>query len=176
MDASENNEQLKVENNKSIIPETYPNTVEECLEIYSQLRYESFGFPYFFLDFDYSNKVWGVAFRNPQNFDNPKIEEKTPLEACHKMFDFLKSMRVKMTEQEKLNFTEFMWKLFVDKTNTKVWNVVKWQKNKPTLSFNHSNFKILCIEFLKNDGLVVSNLTREQRILYDDFIKTNNIK
>jgi hypothetical protein len=91
------------------------------------------------------------------------------------MFDFLKSMRVKMTEQQKHDFIEFMWKLFVDKTNTKVWNVVKWQKGKPTTSFSHVNFKLLCIEFLKNDGLVVSNLTREQKQIYDDFIKTNKI-
>jgi len=172
MDASENNEQPKIDN-KSIIPEQYPNTVEECLEIYTKIRYESFGFPYFFLDYDYSNQVWAVAFRNPQNFDNPNIKEKTPLVACHKMFDFLKSMRVKMTTQEKHNFVEFMSKLFVDKSNQKIWQVIKWQNKKKTLSFSHVNFKLLCIEFLKNDGLIVSNLTREQKQIHDDFLKAN---
>lgn len=77
----------------SVIPEVYPTTTDECLKIFEKIRYESYGFPVLFVDYDYSvTKKWSVAFRNPANFSNPDIREDTPLKACHKMFDFLKTI------------------------------------------------------------------------------------
>jgi hypothetical protein len=83
-----------------IIPTTNPKTLEQCLEVLSKIKYKSYGFPMFFLDFhqlkvkDYG-EYWSCCYRNPVNFDNPRIEEKTPLDACHKMLDFLREIEIK---------------------------------------------------------------------------------
>jgi len=76
--------------NSLIIPDIYPTDLEECLVLFERIKYDSFGFPLVFLDYDYTFKSWCVCFRNPANFTNPDIKEKTPLDACHRMFDFLK--------------------------------------------------------------------------------------
>lgn len=93
-------ERMSTELNK-VIPFPYPDTIEKCLEIIEKVRYESFGFPMFFLDYDYSNlkhsdKKWSCGFRNPCNFENPTIECKTPIQAVHKIFDFLRTRNFKM--------------------------------------------------------------------------------
>lgn len=72
------------------INKDYPNDLNECLMVFENIKYKTFGFPMFYLDYDYSDKTWGVAFRNPKDFANPEINEKTPIEAVHKMFDFLR--------------------------------------------------------------------------------------
>lgn len=78
------------------IPEIYPTSLEECLKIFETIEYHSFGFGVVFLDYDYSvSNKWGICFRNPSNFSNPSIKENTPLEACHKMFNFLKTIKPK---------------------------------------------------------------------------------
>jgi hypothetical protein len=76
------------------IPEPYPSTTDECLKIFESIKYKSHGFPYIFLDYDYSlSKKWSITFRNPANFENPYTKSDTPLEACHKMFDFIKTLK-----------------------------------------------------------------------------------
>ena len=75
------------------LPETNPQTLEECLEIFKQIQYRSLGFPIVFLYYDYSFNYWEVCFRNPVNFENPKIKEKKPLDACHKMLNFLRTLK-----------------------------------------------------------------------------------
>ena len=75
----------------SPIPDKYPNNLEECMIILSKGHYKSSGFPFVFLDYNYTYGTWSVSFRNPVNFDNPGIAEPTPLKAVHKMFDFLKT-------------------------------------------------------------------------------------
>jgi hypothetical protein len=77
---------------EKIIPDVYPTDLGECLQIFERIKYESYGFPMVFLDYNYAFKCWGVVFRNPVNFSNPDIKEKTPLEACYKMLDFLKGI------------------------------------------------------------------------------------
>jgi hypothetical protein len=75
------------------IPEVYPETLEESLKIFEKIKYNSYGFPLVFLDYDYTFKSWSVVFRNPANFKNPDIKAKTPLEAVHQMFDYLKTIQ-----------------------------------------------------------------------------------
>ena len=73
-------------------PDKNPETLEECLDFFKSIRYECNGAPFFFLDYNYSFKTWDCVFRNPVNFSNPNIGAKTPLEACHKMLDFLRDL------------------------------------------------------------------------------------
>lgn len=69
-----------------------PHTLAGCLKVLEEIKYEAFGFAHVFLDYRYNDKKWSVTFRNPVNFDNPKIRETNPLDACHKMIDFLNSL------------------------------------------------------------------------------------
>lgn len=73
------------------IPETYPTDLQECLQLFESISYKSYGFPMVMLDYCYTFKVWSMTFRNPSNFSNPNIQAKTPVEAVHQMFDFLKN-------------------------------------------------------------------------------------
>lgn len=69
-----------------------PETLEECLELLKNVRYKAWGFPMVFLHYDYElNHQWHCTFRNPSNFNNPDTSSETPLEACQKMIEFLKS-------------------------------------------------------------------------------------
>lgn len=77
-----------------MIPKPYPLTLEECLKIFETVKYESYGFPIFFLYYNYSPGIigWSVGFRNAKNFQQPDICEKDPTMACWKMFDFLNTL------------------------------------------------------------------------------------
>ena len=77
-----------------MIPEPYPTTLEECLKIFETVKYESYGFPVFFLYYNYCSPIegWSVGFRNAKDFKQPDIGEKEPINACHKMFDFLNTL------------------------------------------------------------------------------------
>lgn len=77
---------------KSLLPEKNPDDLQECLQLFEDIKYKNYGLPMFFLDYNYARKCWSVAFRNPGNFINPDIGEKTPLEALHKMLDFLREL------------------------------------------------------------------------------------
>jgi len=77
---------------KHLIPAEYPASLEACIKILETLHYEAIGFPVIALHYNYSFGKWGVVFRNPAKFDNPTINAETPLEACHLMFDFVKSL------------------------------------------------------------------------------------
>lgn len=77
-----------------MIPLPYPERLEDCLLVFEKLKYKSFGFPMVFLSFDFFNKNWDFGFRNPANFENPNINGKTPIDAIHKMFDFLLSEKI----------------------------------------------------------------------------------
>lgn len=68
------------------------STLEQCLEQFEYIKYKAFGFPVIMIDYNYNFKKWGICFRNPSNFDNPNIQEDTPLEACYKMIDFLNDL------------------------------------------------------------------------------------
>lgn len=74
------------------LPDTYPTDLEGCMIIFEKIKYASYGFPIVFLDYNYTFKCWSVCFRNPANFNNPEIKEKSPIEACYRMFDFLKTI------------------------------------------------------------------------------------
>lgn len=83
-----------------MIPDKNPETLEECLDVLSKVKYESAGFPMFFLDyktFQYNGfgNTWACCYRNPMQFSNPNIAEKTPIEACYKMLDFLRDIQSK---------------------------------------------------------------------------------
>lgn len=78
----------------------YSTNLEECLVVFEKIRYKSMGFPMVFLDYNYHFKSWSVCFRNPSTFSNPNIQEKTPLEAVHKMFDFLNEQKHKEDNHE----------------------------------------------------------------------------
>jgi len=77
---------------KHLIPTTYPTSLEACIKILETLHYEAIGFPVIALHYNYLDKYWSVFFRNPAKFDNPTINAETPLEACHLMFNFIKSL------------------------------------------------------------------------------------
>lgn len=81
--------------NRLILPPKgeYPNTLEDCLVIFEGLKYESMGFPIVFLYYNYTFKCWSMSFRNPSNFSDPNIKTKTPLEAVHKMLDYLNEIK-----------------------------------------------------------------------------------
>ncbi len=66
--------------------------LEEALDYLSKYNYGYYGFPMFMLHTikeDDGSDLWSCGFRNPKDFENPKIREKTPLKACLKMIDFL---------------------------------------------------------------------------------------
>lgn len=79
----------------TLLPTVYPDDLQECLQIFEKLRYKSYGFPMVWLDYNYTFKCWSMAFRNAANFKNPDIKAKTPIEAVHQMFDFLKEQKRK---------------------------------------------------------------------------------
>lgn len=66
-----------------------PKSLESCLDIISNIKYKTYGFGAFSLDYVFHDKKWRCGFRNPVNFKNPEIRESCPLEAVLKMFGFL---------------------------------------------------------------------------------------
>lgn len=68
----------------------YPKGLEECLDLLKQFQYRSFGFGGMYLLVDKEDK-WHLFFRNPADFKNPDIMEDSPVAACHKMLDFVKT-------------------------------------------------------------------------------------
>ena len=79
----------------NLLPDVYPDDLQECLQIFEKIRYKSYGFPIVWLDYNYTFKHWSMAFRNAANFSNPNIKAKTPIEAAHQMLDFLKELKRK---------------------------------------------------------------------------------
>ncbi|WP_394749552.1 hypothetical protein [Spongiimicrobium salis] len=77
---------------KEIIPEVYPDNIEDCLNILKNIKYKSFGFGMMYLYYRYDNGCWSVIFRNARNFENEISEEKEALKSLHKAFDFLKNL------------------------------------------------------------------------------------
>lgn len=77
---------------KKTIPKEYPKDLGECMQILANLNYKSYGFP---IVMHYYNSMgwWDISFRNPANFCNPDIKAISPLDACHKMFDFLLNLK-----------------------------------------------------------------------------------
>lgn len=71
-----------------------PKTLEDYLKHFETVKYESWGFGMIFLYYRYEDKKWDIAFRNAKNFDNPEIVADTPLEACKKMFEYIKSNKL----------------------------------------------------------------------------------
>lgn len=67
--------------------------LEEALDYLSKYKYKCYGFPMIMLhtttNEDDGAILWDCTFRNPVDFENPNIREKTPLEACLKMIDFI---------------------------------------------------------------------------------------
>ena len=70
-----------------------PATVEECLSLITSHIYKSLGFGVLSLDYVYGLNYWQVSFRNPADFNNPDTKSATPLEACHKMINFLNELK-----------------------------------------------------------------------------------
>ncbi len=83
----------EIEGFKKGIPKEYPMDLTVCMEILARLKYKCYGFPLVFHCFNPLGG-WDVTFRNPAHFSNPEIKAKTPIEACHKMFDFLINLDV----------------------------------------------------------------------------------
>lgn len=79
----------------TLLPDVYPDDLQECLQIFETLSYKSYGFPIVWIDYNYTSKCWSMTFRNPVNFSNPNIRSKTPIDAVHQMFDFLKEQKWK---------------------------------------------------------------------------------
>lgn len=65
-------------------------TDEMLLEIVSY-KYESYGFPYVFMDYSQTFKTWSITWRNPVKFKNEEERHtNTPNEACKKALEFIK--------------------------------------------------------------------------------------
>lgn len=84
--------ETEAEGFKKMIPEVYPPTVEECMVLLARLKYKSYGFPMVMHYYNCMTRSWDVTFRNPAYFSNPDIKGTSPIDACHKMFDFLKTL------------------------------------------------------------------------------------
>ena len=80
---------------KRLLPEKNPTDLQESLQIFESIKYRSSGAPMVFLDYQYSFKYWSMSFRNPVSFSDPNIKGKTPIDAVHKMLDFLRTVQKK---------------------------------------------------------------------------------
>ena len=55
-------------------------------------KYKTYGFPYVFMDYSQTRKMWSITWRNPISFINDESREgKTPREACENALNFIKS-------------------------------------------------------------------------------------
>ncbi len=77
---------------KEIIPKEYPKDLDSCLKILEEVRYECSGYECVSLSYMKTWGSWSVVFRNPRNFSSTNFLSPTPLEACYKEFDFLRSL------------------------------------------------------------------------------------
>ena len=65
-------------------------TTDEMLIEILNYNYKSIGFPYVFMDYSQSRKMWSITWRNPAKFSNEKqTESKTPNGACRKALGFI---------------------------------------------------------------------------------------
>ena len=65
-------------------------TTDEMLIEIVNYKYKSFGFPYVFMDYSQSRKVWAITWRNPADFSNEQqTEANTPNESCRKALEFI---------------------------------------------------------------------------------------
>lgn len=82
-----------------LIAQDLPQTVEECLLLITSKKYKSLGFGVVSLDYVYGFSLpWRISFRNPSDFENPNTASESPLEACHKMLLFLKTLKINQDE------------------------------------------------------------------------------
>jgi len=91
---------MKTQVTTSVIPDVYPDTLEECLKILETIRYKSSGFPMLMLYYNFSFNHWSCAFRNPVNVETPDTKADTMLESIYLMFDFLKTLPSNKTVAE----------------------------------------------------------------------------
>jgi hypothetical protein len=79
--------------------------LDEALDYLSKYKYKCYGHPMFMLhtrtNDDDDTILWDCTFRNPADFVNPDIREKTPLEACLKMIDFIANVLNKREDERK---------------------------------------------------------------------------
>jgi len=55
-------------------------------------NYDCYGFPYVFMDYSQTRKMWSITWRNPIAFLNEDCRDaKTPNEACKKALDYIKT-------------------------------------------------------------------------------------
>lgn len=67
-------------------------TTDEMLIEIVKYKYNTYGFPYVFLDYSPMFGYWSVTWRNPIDFTNEKqTDSKTPNEACKKALEFIKA-------------------------------------------------------------------------------------
>ena len=67
-------------------------TTDEMLIEIVNYKYEAYGFPFVFLDYNYSFKRWAITWRNPAKFTNSDLTYgSTPNEACKNALEFIKS-------------------------------------------------------------------------------------
>ena len=65
-------------------------TTDDMLIEIVNYKYKSYGFPYVFMDYSQSRKLWAITWRNPAEFSNEKqTESETPNGACRKALDFI---------------------------------------------------------------------------------------
>ena len=66
------------------------STDEMLIEIVSY-KYQSYGFPYVFMDYSQTFKTWSITWRNPVKFKNDEERNgSTPNEACKRALEFIK--------------------------------------------------------------------------------------
>ena len=99
---NDNNQDLNLQHGstKPMLSAVSEMTTDEMLSEIVTYNYESYGFPYVFLDFSYQTKLWEVTWRNPKNFKNSSFDifeptprsnakGKTPKEACKRAMKFI---------------------------------------------------------------------------------------
>lgn len=58
-------------------------TLQDILELLTNVRYNSVGFPVLIFDYVFSFKYWQITLRNPCDFDFPECKNGNPIEAAY---------------------------------------------------------------------------------------------
>ena len=75
-------------------------TTDEMLIEIVNYKYQSYGFPYVFLDYSQTFKTWSISWRNPIQFTNTDDRHgETPNDACKKAIDFIRANPDKFTHK-----------------------------------------------------------------------------
>ena len=77
---------------KSLIPDTNPESLEECAIILSEVKYKAYGFSMVMIYFDSVRKKWNIGLRNTVNLPNIECSHDTMKGSIHLFFDGIRKL------------------------------------------------------------------------------------